>query len=62
MQKWMFALPDETPEQRSRQQELQKELEKLVDELSQRPGLGRNGVSFFGLKGELYGKERKEGR
>ena len=47
MQKWIFALPDATPEQRERQEQLQRELERLVDELSQRPGLGRNGVSVF---------------
>ena len=47
MQKWIFALPDATPEQRERQEQLQRELERLVDELSQRPGLGRNGVCTF---------------
>jgi len=45
MQKWIFALPTDTEEQRSRQTELQKELTGLVSELSQRPGLGQNGVS-----------------
>jgi ethanolamine kinase len=45
MQKWIFALPTDTEEQRSRQAELQKELTALVSELSQRPGLGQNGVS-----------------
>jgi len=45
MQKWIFALPTDTEEQRSRQAELQKELTTLVSELSQRPGLGENGVS-----------------
>lgn len=45
MQKWIFALPTETEAQRARQAELQRELERLVGELSQRPGLGRNGVS-----------------
>jgi ethanolamine kinase len=47
MQKWIFALPTETEAQRSRQAELQKELEKLASKLSQRPGLGKNGVSGF---------------
>jgi len=45
MQKWIFALPTNTEEERARQAELQKELAKLVTELSQRPGLGKNGVS-----------------
>ncbi|KAH8884033.1 choline/ethanolamine kinase [Thozetella sp. PMI_491] len=46
MQKWIFALPDETEQQRARQAELQGELRKLVDELSERPGLGKNGLVF----------------
>ena len=45
MQKWIFALPTETEAQKSRQAHLQKELERLVSELSQRHGLGKNGVS-----------------
>ncbi len=45
MQKWIFALPTETEEQRARQAELQTELKRLVAELSQRLGLGQNGVS-----------------
>jgi ethanolamine kinase len=45
MQKWIFALPTETAVQKERQQRLQSELEKLVAELSQRPGLGQDGVS-----------------
>jgi len=44
MQKWIFALPTDTEEQRARQAQLQKELTVLVAELSQRPGLGQNGV------------------
>ncbi len=47
MQKWIFALPDETEEQRGRQAGLQKELRRLVDELSERPGLGENGVGLL---------------
>lgn len=46
MQKWLLALPTETPEQRERQTMLQKELIRLIQDLSQRPGLGKNGVSF----------------
>lgn len=46
MQKWIFALPTDTDEQRARQAELQKELTVLVSELSQRPGLGVNGLVF----------------
>lgn len=45
MQKWILALPTETPAQRERQALLQGELRKLVAELSQRPGLGEDGVS-----------------
>lgn len=46
MQKWILALPTKTPAQRARQQELQVELSKLVAELSHRPGLGTEGVSY----------------
>lgn len=45
MQKWLLALPTETQAQRNRQAELQEELLKVVKDLSQRPGLGQNGVS-----------------
>lgn len=44
MQKWIFALPTETEAQRERQALLQCELEDMVEKLSQRPGLGENGV------------------
>lgn len=44
MQKWIFALPTETPAQKERQALLQSELRKLVADLSQRPGLGKDGV------------------
>ena len=47
MQKWIFALPTETEAQKSRQAILQKELERLVSELSQRHGLGKDGVSIY---------------
>ncbi|AEO65736.1 uncharacterized protein THITE_2113062 [Thermothielavioides terrestris NRRL 8126] len=46
MQKWIFALPTETEAQRARQAALQQELKTLVSELSQRPGLGVNGLVF----------------
>ncbi|KAK3383863.1 kinase-like domain-containing protein [Lasiosphaeria ovina] len=46
MQKWIFALPTDTEEQRAAQAELQQELGTLVSELSQRPGLGVNGLVF----------------
>ncbi|KAB5580745.1 kinase-like domain-containing protein [Coniochaeta sp. 2T2.1] len=46
MQKWIFALPTETEAQRARQAELQRELKWLVGELSQREGLGKNGLVF----------------
>lgn len=46
MQKWIFALPTETDAQRERQAILQRELTKLVAEMSDRPGLGTDGVSF----------------
>lgn len=45
MQKWILALPTETPAQKERQTLLQGELRSLVAELSQRPGLGKDGVS-----------------
>ena len=46
MQKWILALPTKAEAQRTRQADLQKELTRLIAELSQRPGLGVNGVSF----------------
>ncbi|KAK4158184.1 hypothetical protein C8A00DRAFT_11040 [Chaetomidium leptoderma] len=46
MQKWIFALPTDTEAQRARQAGLQQELKSLVSELSQRPGLGVNGLVF----------------
>lgn len=45
MQKWILALPHDTAEDKARQASLQAELESLVKQLSQRPGLGANGVS-----------------
>lgn len=50
MQKWIRALPTKTEAQRARQSELQKELSWLVEKLSQRPGLGKNGVSLSPLE------------
>ncbi|ROW16135.1 hypothetical protein VPNG_01827 [Cytospora leucostoma] len=46
MQKWIYALPTETTVQKERQQRLQDELLKLVAELSNRPGLGKDGLIF----------------
>ncbi|KAL2756165.1 hypothetical protein ACRALDRAFT_1063823 [Sodiomyces alcalophilus JCM 7366] len=46
MRKWILALPTATPEQRARQTRLQEELDSLVRQLSQRPGLGANGLVF----------------
>ncbi|KAI3331795.1 kinase-like protein [Xylariaceae sp. AK1471] len=46
MRKWIKALPTKTEAQRARQSELQKELSWLVEKLSQRPGLGKNGLVF----------------
>ncbi|KAI1180492.1 kinase-like protein [Nemania sp. FL0916] len=46
MQKWINALPTKTEAQRARQSGLQKELSWLVETLSQRPGLGKNGLVF----------------
>lgn len=49
MQKWIRALPTDTEAQRERQALLQREIGEMVQQLSQRPGLGRNGVriSYF---------------
>ncbi|KAL8304296.1 hypothetical protein RB597_004471 [Gaeumannomyces tritici] len=46
IQKWILALPTETPAQRQHQATLQKELDRMVAELSQRPGLGKDGLVF----------------
>lgn len=46
MQKWILALPTETEQQRERQALLQRELEEMIEKLSQRPGLGHNGLVF----------------
>ncbi|KAI3341768.1 kinase-like domain-containing protein [Ustulina deusta] len=46
MQKWIRALPTKTDAQRARQSELQEQLSWLVEKLSQRPGLGKNGLVF----------------
>jgi ethanolamine kinase len=45
MQKWIFALPTDTEQQRIRQAELQRELKWVVSAFSNRDGLGKNGVS-----------------
>lgn len=44
MQKWILALPTDTEAQRERQALLQNEYEEMRQKLSQRPGLGRDGV------------------
>lgn len=44
MQKWILALPTDTEEKRQRQALLQREMNEIVEKLSQRPGLGHNGV------------------
>lgn len=50
MQKWIYALPTESEPQRMRQAELQKELIRLVEEFSERPGLGKNSVGRISLQ------------
>lgn len=44
MQKWIYALPMGTDAERNRQATLQQELTKLIEQLSNRPGLGENSV------------------
>jgi len=44
MQKWILALPTDTEQQRERRDRLQSELGDMIQKLSQRPGLGDNGV------------------
>lgn len=51
MQKWILALPTETEAQRERQALLQREIEEMVHALSQRPGLGPNGVCIALIDG-----------
>lgn len=46
MQKWILALPTDTEARRERQARLQSELEEMIQKLSQRPGLGQNGLVF----------------
>lgn len=45
MQKWIYALPTGTDAQKSRQAQLQHELIWIIEEFSNRPGLGDNSVS-----------------
>ena len=47
MQKWIYALPVASDSEMARQATLQKELTRLVAEFSNRPGLGKDSVSFF---------------
>lgn len=44
MHKWILALPTGTQAEKDRQSLLLKEMKHLVEQLSQRPGLGQNGV------------------
>jgi ethanolamine kinase len=44
MQKWIFALPAGTKDEKSRKATLQHELEFLVEEMADRPGFGKDGV------------------
>ncbi|KAK8088253.1 hypothetical protein PG997_003214 [Apiospora hydei] len=46
MQKWLNALPNKTEAEQSRQRSLQEEFNWLIEELSQRPGLGEYGLVF----------------
>ncbi|KAK7422189.1 hypothetical protein QQX98_001712 [Neonectria punicea] len=46
MQKWILALPTDTDARRERQALLQRELVEMSEKLSQRPGLGKNGLVF----------------
>ncbi|EPE36325.1 Protein kinase-like (PK-like) [Glarea lozoyensis ATCC 20868] len=46
MQKWIYALPTKTETEKSRQASLQKELTKIVEEFSNRPGLGKDSLVF----------------
>jgi ethanolamine kinase len=45
MQKWIYALPIKTDAEKLRQANLQKELIRIVEEFSDRPGLGEDSVS-----------------
>ena len=44
MQKWVLALPSNTPTQKARKESLQTELERIISELGSTPGLNGNGV------------------
>lgn len=57
MQKWIYALPVGTDHERTRQETLQRELTRLVDEMSNRPGLGSNGVCLLNTFGECATNE-----
>ncbi|KAL2207370.1 kinase-like protein [Sarocladium strictum] len=46
MHKWILALPRKTQAECERQDLLLQEMKHLVDQLSQRPGLGENGLVF----------------
>ncbi|KAI9171958.1 Ethanolamine kinase 1 [Paramyrothecium foliicola] len=46
LRKWILVLPTETEAQRHRRDQLETELECMIQQLSQRPGLGRDGLVF----------------
>ena len=46
MQKWIYVLPNTSDAEKTRQANLQKELTRLVEEFSNRPGLGKDSVSL----------------
>lgn len=62
MQKWIYALPTATEAELLRQAQLQKELIRLVEEFSNRPGLGQNSVCNFLLSYHEVNNFRKSYR
>lgn len=46
LQKWVYALPTETLEEKERQKILQREIDRLIPEFINRPGLGNNSLVF----------------
>jgi ethanolamine kinase len=49
MRKWIAALPTDSELQVKRRDQLQEELEEMIERLSQRPGLGQDGVCIADL-------------
>lgn len=47
IQKWIFALPTASEDERKRKNDLQKELERTVADLADMPSLGKDGVSLL---------------